>query len=85
MGHRLGSSLGQMGILSTISRKIIAGEMTAHDFSKLLRKRHGFTRYQRELANLAINRDHPELAKQVCNFVLRDQDNVYFRKMLARL
>ncbi len=85
LGHRLGSSLAQMGVLQTIARKAISGELTAHEFHGLLRARHTFPRFQRELANLALDRDHPALAKQVCRYILRQRDDVYFRRMLKRL
>lgn len=85
MGHRLGSSLAQMGILGEISRRMIAGDMSASDFNRLLRRRHTFARFQRELANLALDRNHPGLARQVCEFVLRERQDPYFQKMLDRL
>ena len=85
LGHRLGSSLSQMGALQTIARKAIAGDLTAHEFHGLLRARHTFPRFQRELANLALDRGHPALAKQVCRHILRQRDDVYFRRMLKRL
>lgn len=85
LGHRLGSSLSQMGALQTIARKAISGELTAHEFHGLLRARHTFPRFQRELANLALDRGHPALAKQVCRHILRQRDDVYFRRMLKRL
>jgi hypothetical protein len=52
LGHRLGSSLQQMGILQEIARKSILGELDLLTFYKLLRKRHTFPRYQRELVTL---------------------------------
>ncbi|WP_027243411.1 hypothetical protein [Leisingera daeponensis] len=85
LGHRLGSSLQQMGILQEIARDAIAGGLTAHQFHRLLRKRHGFPRFQRELANLALDRGHPRLAQRVCDYILRQRDDRFFRRMKARL
>jgi hypothetical protein len=85
LGHRLGSSLQQMGVLQEIARDAIAGTLTPHQFHQLLRHRHGFARFQRELANLALDRDHPQLAKQVCNYILRQRDDRFFRRMKAQL
>ncbi|NSY37561.1 hypothetical protein [Leisingera sp. ANG59] len=85
LGHRLGSSLQQMGVLQEIARGAIAGDLTPHRFHRLLRKRHGFPRFQRELANLALDRGHPGLAKQVCAYVLRQRDDRFFRRMKERL
>ncbi|KIC14705.1 hypothetical protein [Leisingera sp. ANG-DT] len=85
LGHRLGSSLQQMGILQEIARGAITGELTPHRFHRLLRKRHSFPRFQRELANLALDRGHPGLAKQVCAYILRQRDDRFFRRMKERL
>lgn len=85
LGHRLGSSLQQMGILQEIARKSILGELDQLTFYKLLRKRHTFPRYQRELANLALDRGRPELARRVCRFVLAQRDDWFFQKMLTRI
>ena len=85
LGHRLGSSLQQMGILQEIARKSILGELDQLTFYKLLRKRHTFPRYQRELANLALDRNRPELARRVCRFVLAQRKDRFFQKMLARI
>jgi len=85
LGHRLGSSLQQMGILQEVARGAIAGALTPHQFHRLLRKRHGFPRFQRELANLALDRGHPRLAKQVCGYILRQRDDMFFRRMMERI
>ncbi|WP_323775597.1 hypothetical protein [Leisingera sp.] len=85
LGHRLGTSLQQMGILQEIARGAISGELTPHRFHRLLRKRHEFPRFQRELANLALDRGHPRLAKQACEYILRQRDDRFFRRMKARL
>ena len=85
LGHRLGSSLSQMGILQGIARKSISGELDNRTFYQLLRKRRDFPRYQRELANLALERNRPDLAARVCKFVLSQRDDVFFKNMAARI
>ncbi len=85
MGHRLGSSLHQMGVLQTIAEKAINGTLDKMTFYKLLRKRHDFPRYQRELANLALDRGHSGLAEIVCNYVLAQRSDRFFVKMLERI
>ncbi|WP_264212793.1 hypothetical protein [Leisingera thetidis] len=85
LGHRLGSSLQQMGVLQEIARGAIAGELLPQQFHRLLRRRHSFPRFQRELANLALDRGHPRLAKQVCDYILRQREDRFFRRMKARL
>ena len=85
LGHRLGSSLQQMGVLQEIACGAISGDLTQHQFHRLLRNRHTFPRFQRELANLALERAHPRLAKQVCDYILRQRDDRYFRRLKARI
>jgi len=85
LGHRLGSSLQQMGILQDIARKSILGELDQPTFHRLLRRRHTFPRYQKELANLALDRGHPELALRVCKSVLKERDDRFFVRMAKRI
>ncbi len=85
LGHRLGSSLNQMGILQDIARQAISGELDAPTFYRLLRRRHSFPRYQRELANLALDRGRPALALRVCDYVLRQRDDRFFVRMAKRI
>jgi len=85
LGHRLGSSLSQMGVLPDIVTPAIDGSLTASGFRESLRARRDFPRYQRELANLAMDRGKPELARRVCQHVLKSRDDAFFRKMLKRL
>lgn len=70
LGHRLGSSLSQMGILPAIARGVLAGDMTEAAFYRLLRVRHGSARYQRELFLRALDRGRPGLARRVGRWVL---------------
>lgn len=86
MGHRLGSSLSQMGVLGEIVTRAMGDRLDPHDFHQLLRARRGFPRYERELANLALERGHEGLARKVAERVLRERPNErFFRQLRARL
>lgn len=65
MGHRLGSSLSQMGILSPIILGALNDTLTEQEFYQTLRARKESPRYQRELFKKAVSKGHPELAKQL--------------------
>jgi hypothetical protein len=84
MGHRLGSSLHQMGILSQITLGALNGTLTELEFYRTLRARKTFQRYQRELFKRALARGRPGLARKLGRWVLTRGDNRYIRKgMLA--
>jgi hypothetical protein len=84
MGHRLGSSLHQMGILSQITLGALNGTLTELEFYQTLRARKSFQRYQRELFKRALARGRPGLARKLGRWVLTRGDNRYIRKgMLA--
>jgi hypothetical protein len=84
MGHRLGSSLHQMGILSQITLGALNGTLTELEFYRVLRARKSFQRYQRELFKRALARGRPALARKLGRWVLTRGDNRYIRKgMLA--
>ncbi len=86
LGHRLGSSLHQMGVLQEIARRAIEGELERPAFYRLLRRRRSFPRYLRELANLALDRGRPGLARRVCLHALRLQpEDRHFTSLLERL
>jgi|GEM_PF-82526 len=85
LGHRLGSSLNQMGVLQHIARDAINGVLDRQTFYQHLRERHDFPRYQRELANLALERGRPDLAKRVCAYVLARRSDKFFRQLQKRL
>lgn len=70
LGHRLGSSLNQMGILSPIILSALQGSLTSQEYYQLLRKRRGFTRYQRELFEKVRKKGHIKLAKQLGHYIL---------------
>ena len=85
MGHRLGSSLLQMGILSPIILEALAGSLTGAEFYRLLRARRDFPRYQRELFERAVARGRPGLARRVGDWVLKRGENRYIRLAMADL
>ena len=85
LGHRLGSSLQQMGILSPIALGALNGTLTRAEFYRLLRARRDFPRYQKELFRKAVERGHPELARRMARHVLAQGDNRFLRRQLQAL
>jgi hypothetical protein len=85
LGHRLGSSLSQMGILTPIILGALNGTLTEAEFYKILRARKDFQRYQSELFKRALERGHPKLARNLGRWVLKRGDNRYIRKALKTL
>lgn len=85
LGHRLGSSLLQMGILQPIILGSLNGSLTDADFYRLLRARRSFARYQRELYKRALSRGRPMLARRVARWAMAQQESRFFRKALASL
>ncbi len=75
MGHRLGSSLGQMGVLSPIVLGALNGTLEPADYYALLRKRRELPRYQRELFNKALAKGHTKLAKTLGKWILESNPN----------
>mgnify|MGYP002779418801 FL=1 len=85
LGHRLGSSLQQMGILAPITLAALAGTLTEAEFYRTLRARKGFQRYQRELFKRAMDRGRPGLARRLGRYVLTRGDNRWIRRALERM
>ena len=85
MGHRLGSSLLQMGILTPIILEALGGTLTEAGFYRLLRARRDFPRYQRELFHRLVARGHPGLARRLGDYLLRQGDNRAIRQAMAAL
>jgi pimeloyl-ACP methyl ester carboxylesterase len=85
LGHRLGSSLHQMGILTPIILGALDGTLTQSSFYQRLRARRTFPRYQRELFKRAVDRGHFKLAKAYGKQVLTQGDNRAIRLELAKL
>lgn len=75
LGHRLGSSLNQMGILTPIILGALDGSLTEAEFYRRLRARRDFPRYQRELFERAVGKGHRRLARRLGEWVLRRGDN----------
>ena len=75
LGHRLGSSLNQMGILSPIILGALNGTLTTGDYYQMLRTRRSFPRYQRELFNRAVEKGHTTLAKALGEHILKTNPN----------
>ncbi len=75
MGHRLGTALQQMGVLSGIVRAALDGTLTPQQFYTTLRARRDFPRYQRELFQRAIDARHPDLARRLGAWVLKRGEN----------
>jgi pimeloyl-ACP methyl ester carboxylesterase len=75
LGHRLGSSLNQMGILSPIILGALSGTLTSQDYYQMLRTRKTFPRYQRELFSRAVDKGHKQLAKNLGEYILARNDN----------
>lgn len=85
LGHRLGSSLQQMGILSPITLGALNGTLTETEFYQKLRARKTFSRYQKELFKRALAKGHPDLARRMGRWVLTRNDNRFIRKELAEM
>lgn len=85
LGHRLGSSLQQMGILAPITLGALNGTLTEADFYRLLRARKTFGRYQKELFKRAVDKGRPDLARKLGRYVLTRGDNRYIRQGLMTL
>ena len=85
LGHRLGSSLHQMGILAPITLGALNGTLTEAEFYRTLRARKTFARYQRELFKRAVDRGRPDLARKLGRWVLTRGDNRYIRQGMAAL
>ena len=85
LGHRLGSSLNQMGILSPIILGALSGTLTSQDYYQMLRTRKTFPRYQRELFSRAVDKDHTQLAKRLGEYILAHNENRKVRLGLQAL
>ncbi len=85
MGHRLGSSLSQMGLLTPTILGALSGTLTPADFYRNLRVRRDFPRYQKELFDRAVARGHLRLALRMGRWVLARADNRHIRHEMKRL
>jgi hypothetical protein len=85
LGHRLGSSLQQMGVLSQITLGALNGTLTELEFYRTIRARKTFQRYQRELFKRALAKGRTGLARKLGRWVLTRGDNRYIRKEMLEL
>lgn len=85
LGHRLGSSLQQMGILAPVTLGALNGTLTEAEFYRLLRLRKTFSRYQKELFDRALAMGRPALARKVGRWVLTRGDNRHIRREMLAL
>lgn len=85
LGHRLGSSLNQMGILSPVILGALSGDLTEAAFYRLLRARKTFPRYQRELFLRAVDHGHLDLARRLARHVLARGENRTLKRALETL
>ena len=85
LGHRLGSSLNQMGILNPIILGALNGTLSEAEFYRVLRARKDSPRYQRELFNRTVNKGHIGLAKRLGAHILEKNPNRAVRLGLQAL
>ncbi|MGC1506268.1 MAG: hypothetical protein WA782_19275 [Sulfitobacter sp.] len=85
LGHRLGSSLNQMGILSPIILGALNGTLSPQEYYQLLRARKDSPRYQRELFKRAVNAGHTDLARSLGVHILKKNANRGISKGLREL
>lgn len=85
VGHRLGTALQQMGVLTPVILAALDGRLTRLDFYRRLRVRHGFPRYQWELFQRALDRGRPGLARRVGRWVLKNGGHPAIRRAMRSL
>lgn len=85
LGHRLGSSLNQMGILTPIILGALNGTLTPEEYYGMLRARKDSPRYQRELFKKAVSKGHTGLAKSLGAHILEKNPNRAVRLGLREL
>lgn len=85
LGHRLGTGLQQMGVLSPIVLGALNGTLTPGDHYRLIRARRDSPRYHKELFQRLLDRGHTGLARRLGRWVLTRGDSRFIRKKLAEL
>lgn len=85
LGHRLGSSLHQMGILTPIILGALEGTLEPAEYYRLLRARRDSPRYQRELFRRTMEKGHTDLAKSLGASILKRNPNRAVRTALEGL
>lgn len=84
MGHRIASLWLQMGVLKEIVTGCVEGDLDRTGFYRLMRRRRGSTRYERELLRKLEARDRPDLVRRLCRKVLSERGAPKFRRALER-
>lgn len=85
LGHRLGSSLNQMGILSPIILGALQGSLSEREYYQYLRQRRTFPRYQKELFERLRKKGHTKLARQLGEYVLARNPNRKIRQAMKEM
>ena len=83
MGHRIASLWLGMDILKPIIVACVEDRLTRTEFYRLLRKRRGSARYERELLAALQERDRPDLIARLCRDVLSRRRGPKFRRALG--
>lgn len=81
-GHRIASGLIQMGLLKPVVGACVDGSLTRPKFYKMLRARHEFRRYLRELLLRIDEKKHPFLIALLAEHVLARGNGPLFRRKL---
>ena len=85
MGHRLASSLSQMNILSPIILGALDSTLTSKTYYQLLRKRREFPRYQREIFEKLLRKNHTSMAKKLGKYILAKNPNPRVKRIMDTL
>ncbi len=81
-GHRIASGLIKMGLLKRVVGGCVEGSMTRTNFYTMLRARHQFRRYMRELLLRIDEKKHPLLIALWAGRVLKEGNGPVFRRKL---
>jgi pimeloyl-ACP methyl ester carboxylesterase len=85
LGHRLASSMQQMGILQDVILATMDDTLNPREFAHRLRARRDGRRYKKETVDRLIDRGRAELAARLCRHFLTQSDDMFFQRTLARL
>ena len=85
MGHNIEHIFDSLGIHDDMLLAAMDGRLSSVKFARLMRARRAHDRYLRRLYTRAINAGHPQLAANLCFFVLRDREDSFFETHLEDL
>ena len=85
LGGVIERDMAGMHMLAPMITSAMDGTLTGAAFSRLYRKRQSHLPYLRGLLAVTEKRDRPDLARRVCNFVLRDRQRPFFARKLELL